>query len=393
MKKTNKWAVFFCVFIGSITIAINQFKVPPLMTSILESMSLNNAQGGMLMTAYAIAVGILIIPGAYILTKLGGKRTTLLALFCSAVGSAVGAFAGSLPLLMVSRCIEGIGSALIAVAMPTIVAGYFAPEERGKPMGIQAGFIPVAALITYVTAVPLQNLMSGLKGVWIVTAILPLVMLIICLAVVKDQQTEGAEEAPAPAETPSVGRVLKNPMIWVLALCFFGCGVRDVAFSTWTPTFFQQNGMTAAMAGTMGGIGYLGFWIGTTLGGTLIDKKISPRKIMLISGIGLFIVSIWCFSIPMSIAAPYIILIGLFAGPIITTIYTLIPMAVQPQDTGYGMAIGNLALTLAQLGAPIVSGAVLDRWGFGKNTIVVEVGAAAIIVAGLLIQKCKGASE
>ena len=72
--------------------------------------------------AMAIIGVILAFPAAFIARRIGLKNTVLVSLACLAIGSAIGAIAGSIPMLMVSRLIEGIGIGLIGVAAPTCVS-------------------------------------------------------------------------------------------------------------------------------------------------------------------------------------------------------------------------------------------------------------------------------
>jgi predicted MFS family arabinose efflux permease len=391
--KSKKWTVFFCVFLSAIVIAMNQFKVPPVMGALMKGMGLDNAQGGMLMTGYAIAVAILVIPGAFILSKLGTRKTTLVALLCAGGGAALGAFSSGYTMMMVSRCIEGIGSALIAVALPCVVTQYFAPEERGKPMGIQAGFIPAAILIIYNVAVPVENAFGGVTGVWWFTAALCLICFILCAAVVKD--VAGQEEEGAPSgEKASLGQVIRTPMILALALCFFGAGFRDMTYATWSPTFFTEvRGISAQISNLMTSLAYLGLWGGTIIAGTLFDKKVSPRKFLLLTTIVMIIACLGCFTIPNSLAVPFMIILGMLQGFVVSTIYFLAPSAVDPVNAAYALAVPNVLLSIGQLAAPTISGMVIESAGWLATTVVVEVGAVAMFLAAIWLLKCKGKQE
>src|SRR5512137_1171588 len=93
------WLVMLAAYFAGAAIALNQFKVPPVMHVLLQSLHMDMATGGWLMSAFAVAGIVLGIPAAFVLAKLGPKVSGLIAIGCTLLGSIVGALATGAALL------------------------------------------------------------------------------------------------------------------------------------------------------------------------------------------------------------------------------------------------------------------------------------------------------
>ena len=140
------WIMLLVTYLASICAPLTQFKIPPLANWLFANFApvgLDEATFGLLMSAMAIIGVILAFPAAFICRRMGLKNTVLFSLACLAVGSAISALAGNIPLLMVARMIEGIGIGLIGVAAPTCVSVWFPPKQRGLALGLWATWVPL----------------------------------------------------------------------------------------------------------------------------------------------------------------------------------------------------------------------------------------------------------
>ncbi|MFY9140544.1 MAG: MFS transporter, partial [Thermacetogeniaceae bacterium] len=147
--KRKAWAVMWVVYLAGVAIALNQFKVPPVMQALLDSLQVDMATGGWLMSVFSVAGVIFALPAAFLLGRVGPKASGLVALGCTIIGSIIGAFAQGAGILLFGRIIEGIGLALIAVVAPAVISMWFEPQERGLPMGIWSTWVPVATFVMF----------------------------------------------------------------------------------------------------------------------------------------------------------------------------------------------------------------------------------------------------
>src|SRR5512143_1707284 len=241
MNSTRKaWAVMLAAYLAGIAIALNQFKVPPVMQVLLQSLHMDMATGGWLMSAFAVAGIILGIPAAFVLAKLGPKIAGLIAIGCTLLGSIVGALATESVALLSGRVIEGIGLGLITVIAPAVVSMWFSPEKRGTPMGVWASWVPVGSFIIYNLAAPLTNAF-GWQSIWWFGALFALIAFVVYALVVSAPPAQANVSDQPHVEEGSFGKMLLNPASWLLALIFGAFNFAFMSFSTWGPTYFNQG--------------------------------------------------------------------------------------------------------------------------------------------------------
>jgi predicted MFS family arabinose efflux permease len=106
-EKRKAWAVTIVVFGASVVIAANRFKVPPVLSVLMDHLQVDMVTGGWLMSVYSVAGVILAIPAALLLSRLGLKVTGLVALGRAAVGAVAGALSTDAATLLLSGMIEG----------------------------------------------------------------------------------------------------------------------------------------------------------------------------------------------------------------------------------------------------------------------------------------------
>lgn len=378
---SKKWRIFLCIFASGIFIAMNQFKLIPINQELMASMSLSRTQVGMLTTAFSVAEAIVILPAALVLRRLGERKTTLLALLFALVGTVTGGLAGSFPVLMLSRVIEGAGVALIAVVLPTIPVRYFPAGEQGKPMGIQAGYISLAVLLIFNLAVPLKSLFHTIKSIWFFTAALYAVMMIVVHFLVEDS---GQED-----ERPHYGVVIKSSTVWVLALCFLGIGFRDLSYTNWSADFFKEVYQLQDSASNLASsMSYAGLWLGSLLSGFLFDFGIKSEHLITVSGGCLILLGIWCFTIPAGLIIPFMLATGFVMGLGVSCVYMKASAcSASKDDAAFAVALANLCLYIGYFLAPPISGSVIDTWGWAADTYIVEAGSLLILLCGILLMR------
>lgn len=377
---SKKWRVFICVFLSGICIAMNQFKLIPISQEIMEEMSLNRTQMGMLTTVFSVAEAVVILPAAVIFCRLRERKTTLLALACALAGTVLGGLSTKFQVLLASRILEGIGVALIAVVLPTLPVRYFAEGEQGKPMGLQAGYISLSVLLIFNVAVPLERLFHTMKSIWFFAGATHLILFLCVYFFVEDSDH-------LETEMPRYDSVAKNGTVWLLAICFLGIGFRDLSYTNWNADFFKEvRCLPDAVSNLASSMSYAGLWLGSLLSGFLFDLGVKSERLITFSGGCLLILGIWCFTIPNGLVIPFMLATGFVMGLGVSCIYLKAAMcSATKSEATVAVAIANLFLYIGYFLAPVISGAVIDSKGWSADTYVIEAGSAIIFLCGFLM--------
>ncbi len=298
------WGILAVTYLASICAPIVQFKIPPMANWLFANFAdagLDSATFGLLMSAMAIIGVILAFPSAFICRKMGLKNAVLFSVACLAVGSAISTLATSIPVLLISRLIEGIGIGLIGVAGPTCVSVWFPPRKRGLALGIWATWVPFGCTFMFNVAPAMAGGNPGVNPMgyqtvfWFCTifCIVAFILFALFYRMPEHERGDMGIEGGFKESLP----YLKNKYIWYLGivfLCFCTCTLAVIN------TFYQQFlaaadpvglGMSEQMAGSITSIMMGMSLFCAPIAGAVSDKLApnSKRWIAVLSGITLLI--------------------------------------------------------------------------------------------------------
>ena len=87
-------------------------------------------------TVYFLAVAIVMVPCGRLADIFGRRKMFIIGLVLTVISSFMAAFATSVPLLIISRALQGIGSGLAFTNSIAILTSIIPSEERGRALGI-----------------------------------------------------------------------------------------------------------------------------------------------------------------------------------------------------------------------------------------------------------------
>jgi MFS family permease len=379
------WAVAGAVYLGSVAIALNQFKVPPAMHALQADLSLDMAAGAWLMSSLAVAGVVLAIPAAWLLRRVGPRAAGLFALGCTALGSVAGALARDAADLFIGRAVEGVGLAIISVIAPAVISLWFAPEQRGRPMGVWASWVPLGSFLMLNAAGPLLEVF-GWRGVWWFGALAAAAAFILYAAVVGAPAPAARAANAAPASTGLTARLLLRAPSWVLALVFATFTFAFLSYSTWAPSYLSQAlAMPPREASFAVSLSMLSIIPSTVLAGWVMDRLGSRHLVLSAALLAAAVLMLWSFRLSSpGIVAPYMLALGFVAGFIPAALFTLAPESMpRPELAGWALGILSVGQNAGMLlGPPVVAAAIANgSWAAGVVPLVAAIttGLAASV--------------
>jgi predicted MFS family arabinose efflux permease len=390
--KRKAWLVMVVVFVASIAISANRFKVPPVLPVLMDELQVDMVTGGWLMSLSALAGIILAIPAAFLLTRIGLKVTGLIAMTCAIAGGVLGALATGASMMLLGRVIEGISVSLMVVLAPTTVSLWFPPRERGLPMGIWATWVPVGNVLMFNVAHPLMNAL-GWRAVWWFGVLLSAIgFVLIALVVDSPSRTEsGKSDAIVPAG--DFGRLLLNPSSWLLALSFAIFGFFILAYNTWAPTYLTDTlDVKPDTASFYASLMFLAGIPANILAGWLLNRMKDRHRLLPTAFLATTVLVFWGFRLgSVSVVVPYMIALGLASNFVPTTTFTLAPEtmpSVQFASLGLGIVIAGT--NVGSLTGPPALGAIVSTAGWTTaSTFLVIVMSIGTIVSWRVAKKLR----
>jgi EmrB/QacA subfamily drug resistance transporter len=135
-KEANRWEVLAIVMMGTFMAILDSSIVNVALPNMMSYFQVNRDQIEWVATAFLIASAVTMPLVGWMIGKMGLRSLYLTSLALFTLGSAACAFAWSYHVLIVARVIQAVGGGAIMPAGMAIVATLFAPEERGKALGI-----------------------------------------------------------------------------------------------------------------------------------------------------------------------------------------------------------------------------------------------------------------
>jgi MFS family permease len=359
------WVVLFALYMATLASPLNLFKLPPVMTIIVDAFKLTGPQSGDLMSIFSIMGFVLAIPAGYILKRFGIKLTGLVSVAAVTVGSAVGAMAETPRMLFASRFIEGVGMGLIMVAAPLAISLWFPAEKRALPTGLWASSVGIGNIATLILA-PSMAVAYGWKSVWWAAAAFSAVAFILFAILFRLPKKEEMYETPAPApaadeQPPSLLIGMANRSFWMISIAFGCYNLVVMAMCSFLPTFLEverhysrtfENGVLMNASFVTALIMLASIFSGP--GGGRISDRLGKRKVMvLIPYILMTLTFFFPFTVTGSMIPVYMIVFGLVGGPLAPILLAAVPeVAPKPQLIGIGMSVAALGQNIGMYIGP-----------------------------------------
>ncbi len=144
-------------------------------------------------TLYFLCIAIVQVPFGRLSDILGRKRLFVIGLAISAAASLMGGLSGTVPLLLVSRALQGLGAGMIFNNSIAILSSVYQSKERGKALGISmAGTYLGLAMGPLIGGLLTEYF--GWRSIFYTATILSLLMIVLVYASLKAEWRDARGE-------------------------------------------------------------------------------------------------------------------------------------------------------------------------------------------------------
>ena len=302
----------------------------------LMNADLNSGVSGLgtLTSSFYLGVGTMQVPGGILAAKWGPKRTVALGILLYSFAVLGTSVATEILQVAILRFIVGTGMALV-FAPAVVLATRFLGGKSGTGVGLINSAFGVGGLFGLFGWILLASVtgwrptlaLSG--GLGVLTG-----MLVIAL-VPKD-----GENAQFKFSTGKLAKILSNRNLVLLGLGCLGSNLGSVLISSFMAFYLQASlGETAAIAGLVAAMVvvlpiYTSLW-----GGKVYDRLRKPRRLLIISGLGMT-GALLVIAIPVPYAAALGALLGgIVIGPASTIAFAAAKDLTRVQREYEGLAV------------------------------------------------------
>ncbi|MGZ7096544.1 MAG: MFS transporter [Methanobacterium sp.] len=135
-NKINKTAILLIATIATFLSPFMAISINIALPTISNELAVNAILLSWISTAYLLTSAMLAVPFGRIADIYGMKKIFTYGIIILTIASFLAAISPSAELLIITRAIQGIGSAMVFVTGLAIITSVFPPEERGKAIGI-----------------------------------------------------------------------------------------------------------------------------------------------------------------------------------------------------------------------------------------------------------------
>jgi len=380
--RTILFALWLLIFSASSQIII----MAPILPYIGEQLDMPERLQGLLITAYAVMVGIFAIIIGPISDKIGRRRILLIGTGAMAIALTLHGFAQTYQQLLVYRALAGVAGGILSGSVVSYVADYFPYEKRGWANG----WIMSGAATGQIIGIPLGTIMAEYFGFRIPFIMFGITMAITYLVIrVKVPQPNVVLNKGALTVIGSLRKyyhIIRVPSQFASILAFFmmfvSIGLFIVYFPTWMQTNHEVDGTFIASLFLVGGIANV---ITGPKAGKLSDR-IGRKSLVIISCVGtsiIFVLTTWIITAPW-LAYPFFMVVMTLVAIRVTPFQTLLSEQVTDDSRG---SLMSLTAALGQTGMGIgglIAGIVYTDFGYATSTVL---SGIAILTTGLLIWK------
>ena len=378
-RQLSPYFYLLILILQYLTAGFCQYKLQPILTYLMEGMSISEASAGFLVSALSILNVVLAIPFGVLMGKVGPRRTGLLATLVTIAGSLLGTFfTTNYVMLFISQLIVGIGICGTSILGPYIIACLFKPELRGRANGWYITGGTIAQLLMY-NLVPRITSVSDVTPAWWFTTVYGIVILVIWMLFITDEvappmNQEAVEKKEKESHKLGLVDALKDPKVLQLCIGGFAFMMSTMAVLSFTPTYLTLGrNYDPVTASSLVSVAAIVGAFSTAIGGTLSDL-LKTRKWIYFGAL------MWmCISRILIVVLPDGILLNLviwgqgIPSVAMGLIYTVAGENIAPEKASVGMSAINMFIGLGGLFATALFGVFADALGYTLTFVIFAV--------------------
>ena len=376
-REHQNWLIVsLCFFLVAFCITLMMYKNPTIMIQLMELLSVSAATAAWFMSVFTFTGIFLAIPIGFLIKGIGVRKVVIVSGFLAAFASIAGSFApevgfACVPLLIVTRGLEGLSFVGIIASIPIMIQMCIIPSRVGTSTGIfmLGGMLGAmgGGVIT-----PTVFAASGFAGLWIAYAAFMALSTIVFMVYVRfpRQEQEGAfpeSKAATRSSSVSIYGVFFKPNTLLFFLGFAAFQILLLSVLTYAPTALQQRGMSPAMSGFVSTLPQLISIVTAIAFGAIADAIHRTKPLVIIGMIAMAICAPAALVTDTPVLWAILVAMGLLAMGVPTVVMAAYPkLLADPSKLTVGMGVMMLVQSLGQfLGSlipSIVLGPDLSNW-------------------------------
>ncbi len=281
--------------IGMFALGLDAFVISGLLPFISQDLHISIASAAQAVTAFTLCYALSAPIFATLLSSKEIKNILLLALLIFTCGNILSAMSTSFALLILSRCVAGVGAGIYSPLAVASAAALVKPEQKGSALSLALGGMSMGVVLGVPLGLFITTKISWQGTLWLIVALGVIGMIAIQFKFPKIK-------APTPPTLLERISILKNHNVAVIVGISFLTAIASLGLYTFISLIVTNLHASHSLTEYFWVWG-VGGMIGSFAIGKIIDKTRAPRIVMIFI---LILLAFALFAIPITIDLPII---------------------------------------------------------------------------------------
>ncbi|MEM5316344.1 MFS transporter [Paraburkholderia sp. JHI869] len=250
---------------------------------ISHELGLNDAAKGYVLGAFYATYALMQLGGGWLADRLGARRVLVGCLALWSLFTALTGAAWSLGSLLAFRLLFGVGEGSFAPASSSAIVQTFPLRVRARMQALLCSTVFLGGAVG-AAAVGWTISRFGWRQTFVLLGVLGACVAVVML-VVPGRRTTAQNQAAAPEPRVRWRDLVRTPLVWRVALTWFGACVLALGLQAWLPTWIMRTrGIDIVHIGLISAVPLFASFIGTNFAGHFIDRSPLTRLRWMLAG-------------------------------------------------------------------------------------------------------------
>lgn len=399
-KWKARYSILAAIWCGWMVSFLDRMVMSISLPFIGKDLGLTATMEGAVLSAFFAGYALFQIPGGLLADKFGFRKMMTIGITWWSIFTFFTGRVMSYPLMLVCRCLFGIGEGSFPGASWKCIATYFPPKQRATATAIQSTVNTLGPAVASVVAAGIIAAF-GWRHVFMFLAIPGLIVAFYFWKYAKDNPADHgrmtAEELaelqegqvePKNADGSSITfkSFFKKPLLWQMVLIWFLFDITFWGFVSWLPSYLMKvRGLSLMQTGFASAVPFVFGAVGTLAGGWLSDKMSGKRKMLYIPNAiiaGGFLYLMYSVS-SVDMAVIYQCASSFFMFLAMAAFWGIVMDSIPPHIMGSCSSTVNFGGQVAGFVSPFVMGYLISISGGSFDTafffLVIAILASAVV--------------
>lgn len=385
----GKYSVLVLLFIGWCISYIDRAAISIALASIGADFNLDPSVLGIVLSVFFIGYAAMQIPGGWLADRFGSKNVIIFAILLWSIFTVITGLAWSLASLIAIRLLFGLGEGAYPSSSIKGLAENFPKEQRPKMSSVMLSSNYIGSAIAPLLVAPLL-LAFGWRNLFFIIGIVGVVFALIYWFWVKPVKPEGLDQTQIDStkkksEKIPLKQLFSTPILWQLALVWFGMSLINKGLDSWMPTYLlTERGLDLKAIGLLTPLPFIAAGISTAIGGWVMVKFFDGReKILLITSAAITAIFLYFMYTAQTVGSviAYQGIVYFFKSFVLATTMALPLKILSGKVAGSAAGVINLFGQSAGFISPVIIGIIVDVSGSFGSAFWFLIGAACLSVS------------